>query len=65
MSGCSLRFNDDLGDKLCAMYPGVECVMNFSMARIKSVYSVTYRVVLLKTLLQKVIKKSKLPIHIK
>lgn len=65
MSGCSLRFNDDLGDKLRAMYPGVECVMNFSMARIESVYSVTYRVVLLKTLLQKVIKKSKLPIHIK
>ena len=65
MSGCSLRFNDDLGDKLRAMYPGVECVMNFSMARIESVYSVNYRVVLLKTLLQKVIKKSKLPIHIK
>lgn len=65
MSGCSLRFNDDLGDKLRAMYPGVECVMNFSMARIESVYSVSYRVVLLKTLLQKVIKKSKLPIHIK
>lgn len=65
MSGCSLRFNDDLGDKLRAMYPGVECVMNFSMARIESVYSVTYRVVLLKMLLQKVIKKSKLPIHIK
>ena len=35
MSGCSLRFNDDLGDKLRAMYPGVECVMNFSMARIE------------------------------
>ena len=65
MSGCSLRFNDDLGDKLRAMYPGVECVMNFSMARIESVYSVSYRVVLLKTMLQKVIKKSKLPIHIK
>ena len=65
MSGCSLRFNDDLGDKLRAMYPGVECVMNFSMARIESVYNVSYRVVLLKTLLQKVIKKSKLPIHIK
>ena len=65
MSGCSLRFNDDLGDKLRAMYPGVECVMNFSMARIESVYSVSYRVVLLKTLLQKVIKKSKLPIHVK
>ena len=65
MSGCSLCFNDDLGDKLCAMYPGVECVMNFSTARIESGYSVNYRVVLLKTLLQKVIKKSKLPIHIK
>ena len=35
MSGCSLRFNDDLGD-LCAMYPGVEKLKNFSMARSKS-----------------------------
>ena len=26
MSECSLRFIDDLGDILCAMYPGVECI---------------------------------------
>ena len=59
MSGCSLRFNDDLGDKLRAMYPGVECVMNFSMARIESVYSVSYRVVLLKNVASKSHKKVK------
>ena len=42
MSGCSLRFKDDLGDTLCAVYPGVESVKNFSMARSKSMYSANH-----------------------
>ena len=40
MSVCSLRFNEDLEDTLCVIYPWLGSVKNFSMARSMSMYSV-------------------------
>ena len=59
MSGCSLWFNDNLGDTLCAMYTRVESVKNFSMARSKSIYNVNHGLApYLKILLQTILEKA-------
>ena len=33
LSEYSLRFNDDVGDTLCAMYPGFDSLQNFSTSQ--------------------------------
>ena len=59
MSVCSLRFNEDLEDTLCVIYPWLGSVKNFSMARSMSMYSVNHRLApYFKTLLQTILEKS-------
>ena len=61
MSVCSLRFNEDLEDTLCVIYPWLGSVKNFSMARSMSMYSVNHRLApYFKTLLQTILEKSEI-----